>query len=76
MPAVPCKTITYGMQRTRAAARTQPARFAASRRVSLVRAVGDTMFLCPPLVITEDEIDALFDLVRKALDKTAIELGV
>ncbi|MAW79502.1 MAG: aspartate aminotransferase family protein [Parvularcula sp.] len=42
----------------------------------VMRAVGDTMFLCPPLVITEDEIDALFDLVRKALDKTAIELGV
>jgi adenosylmethionine-8-amino-7-oxononanoate aminotransferase len=41
-----------------------------------MRAVGDTMFLCPPLVITEAETDELFDLVGKALDKTAMELGV
>ncbi|WP_428408807.1 aminotransferase [Hyphococcus sp.] len=42
----------------------------------VMRAVGDTMFLCPPLVITEAETDELFDLVGKALDKTAMELGV
>ncbi|MFC2953642.1 aminotransferase [Marinicaulis aureus] len=42
----------------------------------VMRAVGDTMFLCPPLVITNAEIDELFDLVRTALDKTAAELSV
>lgn len=42
----------------------------------VMRAVGDTMFLCPPLVITDAEIDELFDLVRTALDKTAKELSV
>ena len=41
----------------------------------VMRAVGDTMFLCPPMVITDAEIDELFRLVRIALDKTAQELG-
>jgi putrescine aminotransferase len=41
----------------------------------VMRAVGDTMFLCPPMVITDAEIDELFRLVRIALDKTAKELG-
>lgn len=41
----------------------------------VMRAVGDTMFLCPPMVITDAEIDELFRLVRIALDKTARELG-
>lgn len=42
----------------------------------IMRAVGDGMFLCPPLVIAKDEIDELFALVRKSLDLTAEELGV
>ena len=40
----------------------------------VMRAVGDTMFLCPPLVITESEIDAMFSMVREALDRTARDL--
>jgi 4-aminobutyrate--pyruvate transaminase len=37
-----------------------------------VRAVpGDTITLCPPLIITNDEIDDLFDRFAKALDDTA-----
>lgn len=36
----------------------------------VMRAVGETMFLCPPLVISDDEIDELFVRVRKALDLT------
>ncbi|MCB2113278.1 MAG: aminotransferase class III-fold pyridoxal phosphate-dependent enzyme [Parvularculaceae bacterium] len=36
----------------------------------IMRAVGDTMFLCPPLVISDDEIDEMFRLVRRALDLT------
>ncbi|WP_411820111.1 aminotransferase [Hyphococcus formosus] len=41
----------------------------------IMRAVGDTMFLCPPLVISKDEIDELFDLVRKSLDLSHKELS-
>lgn len=36
----------------------------------VMRAVGETMFLCPPLVITDAEIDELFARVRRALDLT------
>ncbi len=37
----------------------------------LVRSVlGDVLTLCPPLVISEEEIDALFDRLSRALDKT------
>ena len=37
----------------------------------LVRAlVGDTIAMCPPLIITEGEIDDLFDRLGKALDDT------
>ncbi len=38
----------------------------------IVRAVpGDTITLCPPLIITDEEIDDLFDRFGKALDDTA-----
>ena len=37
----------------------------------IVRAVaGDVLTLCPPLVISEAEIDELFDRLTRALDKT------
>ncbi len=36
----------------------------------VMRAVGDTMFLSPPLVITKDEIDEMFGLIQKSLDLT------
>ncbi|MFN0022692.1 MAG: aminotransferase [Parvularculaceae bacterium] len=36
----------------------------------VMRAVGETMFLCPPLVVSDGEIDELFRLVRRALDLT------
>ncbi len=31
---------------------------------------GDVLSLCPPLIITEEEIDALFDRLGRALDRT------
>jgi 4-aminobutyrate--pyruvate transaminase len=31
---------------------------------------GDTLALCPPLIITEEEIDEMFDRVTRALDRT------
>jgi 4-aminobutyrate---pyruvate transaminase len=36
----------------------------------ITRALGDTVNLCPPLVITETEIDDLFDRIGRALDDT------
>ncbi|MEM9880523.1 MAG: aspartate aminotransferase family protein, partial [Pseudomonadota bacterium] len=41
----------------------------------IMRAVGDTMFLSPALVITEDEIAEMFSLIRTALDKTEAALN-
>ncbi|MGK2741756.1 aspartate aminotransferase family protein [Tepidicaulis sp. LMO-SS28] len=41
----------------------------------VMRAIGNTMVLSPPLVITKDEIDTLFTQARLALDLTAKDLG-
>ena len=39
----------------------------------ICRAVsGDTIGICPPLVIKEDEINAMFDMLQKALDKAHV----
>ena len=41
----------------------------------IVRAVpGDAIAICPPLIITEDEINTLFDRLQRALDKVHSEL--
>ncbi len=37
---------------------------------AISRALGDTLALCPPMVIKEDELNALFDRIEKALDDT------
>ncbi|MFN6940607.1 MAG: aminotransferase class III-fold pyridoxal phosphate-dependent enzyme, partial [Parvibaculum sp.] len=42
----------------------------------IMRAIGDTMVLSPPLTITESEIDELFGLARRCIDLTAKDLGV
>lgn len=42
----------------------------------VMRAIGDTMVLSPPLIISHAEIDELFGLARSAIDKIAKELGV
>ncbi|MFN8831828.1 MAG: aminotransferase [Labrys sp. (in: a-proteobacteria)] len=36
----------------------------------ILRALGDTVAICPPLIISEDEIHELFDRLTRALDKT------
>ena len=36
----------------------------------IVRAIADTVAICPPLVITEDQIGELFDRLERALDRT------
>lgn len=34
------------------------------------RALGDTLSICPPLVISESEIDEMFERLRRGLDRT------
>ncbi len=41
----------------------------------IMRAVGDTMIISPPLVMTKQHIDELVELAGKCLDLTAKELG-
>ena len=37
----------------------------------IVRAVaGDSIAICPPLIISPEEIDELFDKLTRALDRT------
>lgn len=36
----------------------------------ILRSLGDTLAFCPPLIITETEIDELFDRFSRALDET------
>jgi len=42
----------------------------------IMRAVGDTMIISPPLVISKSEIDELVEKARKCLDLTARALLV
>jgi len=37
----------------------------------ICRAIGDTIALCPPLIITEDELDAIFSIIDEALCESA-----
>ncbi|MCR9130629.1 MAG: aminotransferase [Alphaproteobacteria bacterium] len=37
----------------------------------IVRNIGDSIALCPPLVITESELNETFDRLERALDRTA-----
>jgi putrescine aminotransferase len=41
----------------------------------VMRAIGDTMVLSPPLVITKGELDELFGLARRCIDLIAKDLG-
>jgi 4-aminobutyrate--pyruvate transaminase len=36
----------------------------------ILRPIGDTLAFCPPMIITEDEIEALFEPLPDALDAT------
>ena len=40
----------------------------------VMRAVGDAMFLSPPLIISNDEIDEMFGLIRESLDLSHADL--
>lgn len=38
----------------------------------ILRAIGDTLAFCPPMIINEDEINALFEPIETALDATTV----
>jgi 4-aminobutyrate--pyruvate transaminase len=44
--------------------------FAQEEGLILRSLAGDTLSLCPPLVITDAEIDEMFDRLARALDRT------
>ena len=39
-------------------------------RGAILRAIGDTIAFCPPMIISEAELNELFDRFEKALDDT------
>jgi 4-aminobutyrate--pyruvate transaminase len=43
----------------------------ALRHGLITRALGDTFNFCPPLIISREQIDVMFDAAHKALDETA-----
>jgi 4-aminobutyrate--pyruvate transaminase len=40
----------------------------------IVRAIGDTIAFCPPLIVNEQQIDAIVDRFSRALDETLVAL--
>ena len=36
----------------------------------IFRAIGDTLAMCPPMIITEEQIDAMFEPMETCLDAT------
>ncbi len=40
----------------------------------IVRAIGDVIALCPPFIVTPDQIDEIFTLLAQGLDDT-LDLG-
>jgi adenosylmethionine-8-amino-7-oxononanoate aminotransferase len=53
------------------------ARYARSceQRGLILRAIGDTRSLRPPLIISQDEIDAALTRLMAALDETAAQIA-
>lgn len=39
-------------------------------RGAILRSIGDTLAICPPMIITNEELGELFDRLEKALDDT------
>jgi putrescine aminotransferase len=40
----------------------------------VMRAVGDSMIMCPPLIISKLEIDELIEITKKSLDQTLTQV--
>ncbi len=41
----------------------------------IVRNIGEAICFCPPLIITAEQVDELFDCVARALDRVVAERG-
>ncbi len=41
----------------------------------ILRAIRDVVAVCPPLIITKDQIDTIFDALAKGLDKVHASLA-
>jgi 4-aminobutyrate--pyruvate transaminase len=41
----------------------------------ILRAIGDVVAVCPPQIITEQQIDELFEMLTKALDRVEAEVA-
>ena len=41
----------------------------------IIRAIGDTIALCPPMIITEAQIQEVITRLKKTLDDTAVQLA-
>jgi 4-aminobutyrate---pyruvate transaminase len=59
-----------------------PKQFVGTRAMALiqdegliVRTIGDTLALCPPLIITEAQIDEMFDSLQRGLDRAEQMVG-
>jgi putrescine aminotransferase len=48
----------------------------ALRNGLILRATNDAMLLSPPLIISREQIDEMFDKAWKSLDQTAAALGM
>jgi len=42
---------------------------------TICRALGDTLALCSPMIISQDQINTLFDRIEKAFDETESWVG-
>lgn len=42
---------------------------------AILRALGDTIAICPPMIINEAELNELFDRLERALDRTLAQIG-
>jgi putrescine aminotransferase len=40
----------------------------------VMRAVGQSMIMCPPLIISKLEIDELIEITKKSLDQTLLQV--
>ena len=41
----------------------------------ILRALGDSMAICPPIIITDEQIDELFSKLETALNETLASVG-
>ena len=61
--------------RSRRVGRSEPTHSAAQANGLIVRAIGDVLAVCPPLIINEEQVNELANRLEKALDATAEWVG-